>query len=201
MQKGAAMPESVSTYGLGDLYREMCAVLVIDEGGLAEELDPRLVDMVSRTARICAAAREVCVPVIFACDAHIPGLDRELLVWGDHCRAGTPSSKPVPELGFCEKDYYIPKRRYSAFFQTGLRLLLDELGVSTLIVCGFDTNICVRHTLADAFYNNYDTVVVSDATATFLVGTQENGLAEIKVCYGSAIVETEEVLAFLAKEE
>ncbi len=39
-------------------------------------------------------------------------------------------------------DFVIEKRRYSAFFQTGLRLLLDELGVDTLICCGMDTNIC-----------------------------------------------------------
>ncbi|MBR2789279.1 MAG: cysteine hydrolase, partial [Eggerthellaceae bacterium] len=115
----------------------------------------------------------------------------------EHGMAGGPSSFPLPSLGFAEGDYYVPKRRYSAFFQTGLRLLLDELGTSTLLVCGFDTNICVRHTLADAFFNNYDSVVVSDATATFLVGTQEDGLNQIKVCYGSLVSTTGEVVAFL----
>lgn len=192
------MSDNPCEFTLKDLDPESCAVLVIDECGPDEDLDPRLVQMAANTKQICEVAREAGVPVIFACDAHIRDLDRELLLWGEHGMAGTPGAFPLPQLGFGSCDYYVPKRRYSAFFQTGLRLLLDELGVSTLIVCGFDTNICVRHTLADAYFNNYDSVVLSDATATFLVGTQEDGLNQIKVCYGSLIAETEEVLAFLA---
>ena len=33
-----------------------------------------------------------------------------------------------------------------------------------------DTNICVRHTVADAYFNNFRIVVAGDATLTFLVG-------------------------------
>ena len=191
------MSDNPCSFTLEDLDRSACALLVIDECGPAEDLDPRLVGMVEHTAKLCTAARTAGVPVIFACDAHIPGLDRELLLWGNHGLAGTSGCLPTPALGFAEGDYYVAKRRYSAFFQTGLRLLLEELGVSTLIVAGFDTNICVRHTLADAYFNNYDSVVVTDATATFLVGTQENGLHEIEVCYGSLLASTDEVCAFL----
>lgn len=195
------MSDNPCSFTLEDLDRSACAVLVIDECGPAEDLDPRLESMVEHTAKLCASARAAGVPVIFACDAHIPGLDRELLLWGNHGLAGTPACLPTPALGFAEGDYYVAKRRYSAFFQTGLRLLLEELGVSTLIVAGFDTNICVRHTLADAYFNNYDSVVVADATATFLVGTQANGLHEIEVCYGSLLASTDEVCAFLTAEE
>ena len=199
--KGAPLSENPCSFALEELDRTACAVLVIDECGPTADLDPRLAGMVVQTAKVCATAREAGVPVIFACDAHIPGIDRELLLWGEHGLAGTPGCLPSPLLRFAEGDYYVPKRRYSAFFQTGLRLLLDELGISTLIVCGFDTNICVRHTLADAFYNNYDSVVVADATATFLVGTQEDGLNQIRVCYGSLIAGADDVCAFLAAGE
>lgn len=40
-----------------------------------------------------------------------------------------PRRRPRPLLDPKEGDFTIEKRRYSAFFQTGLRLLLDELGV------------------------------------------------------------------------
>ena len=193
------MSDNPCAFTLSDLDPASCAVLVIDECGTDEELDPRLKTMAANTALICVAARKAAVPVIFACDAHIKDLDRELLLWDEHGMAGGPSAFPLPSLNFAECDYYVPKRRYSAFFQTGLRLLLDELGTSTLLVCGFDTNICVRHTLADAFFNNYDSVVVSDATATFLVGTQEDGLNQIEVCYGSLVSTTGEVVAFLER--
>ena len=81
-----------------------------------------------------------------------------------------------------------------------MRLLLDELGVRTLICCGMDTNICVRHTVADAYFNNFNIVVVGDATATFLVGTQAEGLEYMKTCYAAKVVSTEEALALLGGE-
>ena len=121
------------------------------------------------------------MPVVFANDAHLPGLDHELDLWGEHGIAGTPEAQTSPLLDPQEGDFTVEKRRYSAFFQTGLRLLLDELGVTTLVCVGMDTNICVRHTVADAYFNNFDIVVVSDAPATFLVGDQEEGLA-YKMC-------------------
>ena len=34
----------------------------------------------------------------------------------------------IPELELCERDYVVPKRRYSGFFHTDLDLLLHELG-------------------------------------------------------------------------
>lgn len=118
-------------------------------------------------------------------------------MWGDHGIAGTPEAQTSPQLDAQPGDFVIEKRRYSAFFQTGLRLLLDELGVRTLICCGMDTNICVRHTAADAYFNNFDVVVVNDATATFLVGTQEEGLAYMKTCYAAQVVSTSDVVSFL----
>ena len=109
-----------------DLKR--CALLVIDELGDAETspVAARILEPTLNTARICDAAREVGVPVIFANDAHIKGLDRELDLWGDHNLAGAPESQTSPQLKLREGDFVIEKRRYSAFFQTSLRLLLDE---------------------------------------------------------------------------
>ncbi len=195
------MEERIASFTLDELDKFACAVLVVDECGPESDMNEAQIAMVDATEKVCVAAREAGIPVIFACDAHLPGIDRELLIWGEHGMANTPAALPTPRLGFCEQDYYVPKRRYSAFFQTGLLLLLEELGVSTLIVCGFDTNICIRHTLADAFFNNFDTVVVPEATCSFLVGDQEQGLKEIQKCYGSLLADTNDVVAFLSTEE
>ena len=176
-----------------------CALLVIDElgdptGGLRKAV---LLPAILQTARLAEAARAVGMPVIFTNDAHIPGLDRELDLWGSHGIAGSPDAQTSPQLGLAEGDYVVEKRRYSGFFQTGLRLLLDELGVDTLICCGMDTNICVRHTVADAYFNNLRTIVVSDATATFLVGDQASGLEYMRVCYASKVVTADEALKLI----
>ena len=180
---------------------DSCALLVIDELGdpAGGPLEAVLLQPTLNTARLARAARAAGVPVIFANDAHIPGLDKELALWGEHGIAGSPEARTSPQLEQQEGDYVIEKRRYSAFFQTGLRLLLDELDVRTLICCGMDTNICVRHTVADAYFNNFDTIVVEDATATFLVGDQVEGLSYMKTCYASELVSTDRVLALLGR--
>lgn len=182
---------------LGAVDLDQCALIVIDE---LDDLEGNPFEGVLRpayenTARLVRAARAHGVPVVFANDAHIPGLDHELDLWGEHGIAGTPEAQTSPLLDPQEGDFTVEKRRYSAFFQTGLQLLLDELGVTTLICAGVDTNICVRHTVADAYFNNFDIVVPSDATATFLVGDQEEGLAYMETCYAAAVASTDEVLS------
>ena len=151
----------------------------------------------AQAARLAACCREHEIPVIFTNDAHLSGIDRELVLWGEHGIAGSDEAQVAAIMKLSDEDYIIEKRRYSGFFQTGLRLLLEELGAKTLILCGFDTNICVRHTAADAFYNNFDLIVASDATATFLVGDQAQGLEEMKVCYGALIATTDEIVAMI----
>lgn len=184
---------------LEELDAKSAALLVIDVLGdpTGGPLEGVLLKPTENAARLAHAARKAGMPVIFANDAHIPGLDRELALWGNHGIAGSPEAQTAPQLEQQEGDFLIEKRRYSAFFQTGLRLLLDELGVKTLICCGMDTNICVRHTAADAYYNNYNIIVAHDATATFLVGDQAEGLEYMRVCYAAAIVDTDEAVAFI----
>lgn len=174
------------------------AVLVVDVLGGSNEVLPVLADMVANSVAIVKAARAAGVPVIFADDAHVPGLDRELELWGDHGIAGTEDAKPAAAFEVGEGDYVIPKRRYDAFFQTDLDLTLRELGVDTLIVVGADTNICVLQTLAGAYFRAYKTIVAADATATFLIGTQEYGLEYFSRCYDSRVVDTARVLSYLA---
>lgn len=177
------------------------ALLVIDAIEAVGEdslYDPDAATAAYRTAvaRAVAACHAAGVPVIFCNDAHVRGLDRELELWGEHGIAG--ESRIFPEVEVGEGDIVIPKRRYSGFFQTDLDLTLRELGVTTVIAVGADTNICVLHTLADAYFNNYASVVVTDATMTFLCGTQEGALEHCEKCYGSQLVTVAELEAALA---
>ena len=48
-------------------------------------------------------------------------------------------------------------------------------------------------TLAGAYFRGYKTIVPADATATFLVGTQEGGLEYFTRCYDSRVTTTESV--------
>lgn len=187
------------TLDVGAVNPRGCALLVVDELGDVEAspLKDVLLGPTLNTAKLVDAAHSVGMHVIFANDAHIPGLDKELDLWGPHGIAGTPEAQTSPQITVGADDFVLEKRRYSAFFQTGLRLLLKELGVDTLILCGFDTNICIRHTAADAYFDNIGVIVVEDATETFLVGNQQEGLEYMQVCYAAAVVSTEEALTLI----
>lgn len=175
------------------------AVLVIDVLGGDQGPLPMLKEAAENAVKIVKAARAKNVPIIFANDAHLPGLDREIELWGEHAMAGTEAAKPLKEFDIRESDYSIPKRRYNSFFQTDLDLTLRELGVDTLIAFGFDTNICVMQTLAGAYFLGYKTIVPADACATFLIGTQEYGLDYFSRCYDSRIVDTETTFSYLRR--
>lgn len=151
--------------------------------------------IVSKTAELLNGAREKNIPVIFCNDAHLKGIDHELKLWGDHAIAGTEGAKVIPELGLCESDYVVPKRRYSGFFHTDLDLLLQELGVNTVVVTGLHTHMCVRHTSADAYQLGYDIVVIKDATNSFTAEDYEYGLKYLKDTYGAEITDTDTFLA------
>ena len=151
--------------------------------------------IVPATAELLDAARKAGVPVIFCNDAHIAGIDRELKIWGDHAIAGTKGAEVIPELKLSDKDYVVPKRRYSGFFQTDLDILLRELGVQTVVMTGLHAHMCVRHTSADAFSLGYDVVVATQATASFSEEDYLNGLAYLQTCYGADAYPNEEPIA------
>ena len=153
--------------------------------------------IVPKTAQLLAGCREKNVPVIFCNDAHLKGVDHELKLWGDHAIAGTVGAEVIEELALCEKDYVVPKRRYSGFFQTDLDLLLRELGVNTVIMTGLHTHMCVRHTTADAYQLGYDIVVAKDATDSFTAEDYHSGIQYLKDVYGAEISDVDSILAAL----
>jgi nicotinamidase-related amidase len=157
----------------------------------------RGLSIVAKTSELLDGARKLGVPVIFCNDAHIKGIDHELKLWGDHAIAGTKGAEVIPELHLSNKDYVVPKRRYSGFFHTDLDLLLKELGADTVIMTGLHTHMCVRHTSADAYCLGYNVVVAKDATNSFTKEDYESGLKYLKEVYDAKIYSVDELLEML----
>lgn len=172
------------------------AVLVIDmlndfvTGKLRCERADRIIPNLKK---FLAEARKQEVPVIYSGDAHLKE-DFELSVWGEHAMKGTKSAEVIPELKPEESDYVFEKRTYSAFFETGLDQHLRSLNVTKLYITGLHTNICDRHTSADAFFRGYNLVIVQDCVDAFDEKAHAEGLEYLKTNYGAEIKTVEEVI-------
>ncbi len=178
------------------------AVLVIDmlndfvTGKLRCERADRIIPNLKK---FLAEARKEGVPVIYAGDAHLKE-DFELRIWGEHAMKGTKGAEVIPDLKPELSDYLFEKRTYSAFFETGLDQLLRGLGVTKLYITGLHTNICDRHTSADAFFRGYDLVILEDGVEAFEEKAHKEGLEYLKTNYGAEIKTTEEVIKTWQKQ-
>jgi len=66
-----------------------------------------------------------------------------------------------------------------AFYQTDLELLLKNKNISTLIVCGVTTEVCVHTTVREANDRGFECVVPADCTASYFPEFHEVALRMI----------------------
>lgn len=81
-------------------------------------------------------------------------------------QAGSWSAQIVDELAPLPSDIRVDKHRMSGFWDTPLDSILRNLGAATLLFAGVNLDQCVLHTLADANFLGYDTLLVEDCAAT-----------------------------------
>ena len=79
------------------------------------------------------------------------------------CVPGTPGARIIDELTPLPQETILRKLRFSAFFQTGLDMLLRRFKVDTVLVAGTQYPNCIRGTAVDAMSHDYRTIVVTDA--------------------------------------
>ena len=106
-------------------------------------------------------------PVVFATDA----FHREDFIFKGrmhpHSLAGTPGAEVIDELDRNDDDLWLPKPRFSAFFQTDLAIWLRERGVTLCAVGGISTHFCVLTTVMDAVCNDFKAVLLEDCSAAY----------------------------------
>ena len=81
-------------------------------------------------------------------------------------QAGSWSAQVVDELAPEPDDIRVDKHRMSGFWDTPLDSILRNLAVTTLLFAGVNLDQCVLHTMADANFLGYDTLLVEDCAAT-----------------------------------
>lgn len=126
---------------------------------------------IAGTKRAVAGFRAAGAPVIWVMRHHRPGGEdvdraRQELFRETPFLIGSPGADLVDGLAVAEGEVIVVKRRWSAFFATDLDLVLRRLGAGTVVVAGVQTPNCIRATAVDATSLDYETVVLSDATAS-----------------------------------
>jgi len=171
------------------LERGRTALLVVDmqrafvEAGQAMEVAPAR-DIVPRIRSLLAAFRDRGLPVVFTRFTYSPSAP--LLVGELHpehrpapaggprgfgrpsssCLEGEDNVQVVAELEPRAGELVVDKRYYDGFNATALDGALRARGVSTLVVTGTMTDICVLATVVGGFNREYRMWVVADAVAT-----------------------------------
>ncbi|HEX3557721.1 MAG TPA: isochorismatase family cysteine hydrolase [Pyrinomonadaceae bacterium] len=147
------------------------ALLLIDvindlefEGG--EELLRHALPMARKLSALKRRAKEAGVPVVYVND-NFGKWQSDFKKILEHCLKGGVRGKPVAEMLRPEEDdYFVLKPKHSGFFSTTLDVLLDYLGVKTLVLTGLTGDICVLFTAHDAYMRDFNLVTPSDCIAS-----------------------------------
>lgn len=167
---------------MGNETRETPAILIIDmvKDNFDETkkipITPLAKELIGPINHLTQAFRKRNWPVVFSTDA----FHREDFIFKGkmkpHSLAGTPGAEIIDELTRTEEDFWLPKPRFSAFFDTDLDAWLKERGVTLCAVAGISSNFCVLTTAMDAVCSDYKTVILEDCTTAVTREAHESTL-------------------------
>lgn len=125
--------------------------------------------------------------VFFTQDTHVAD-DPEFEMFPPHCVAGSGEEEIIDELAdLAAQARRVPKRRFSAFFDTDLAEQLAALAPDEVVVVGDCTDICVLHTVAGLRNRDYPVEVPADCVASFDAQQHEWALGHMSKILGARI--------------
>jgi nicotinamidase-related amidase len=122
-----------------------------------------------------------------------PGAPRGFGVPSSACLEGDASARTIGALAPRPDELVIRKRWYDAFAGTELDGALRARGVTSLVVTGTMTDICVLSTVVGAFNHEYRISVVADGVATLWPEIQHATLDIVGRAFGR-VVQSREIL-------
>lgn len=150
--------------------------------------------------RLIEAFRARALPVVYTVNAYAHDAEasvfREKLPLLNLLVADTPMTEICPMIAPLPQDIVIRKVVPSGFFDSPLRQLLVNVGVDSVLVCGFTTSGCVRATAVDALQSNFRLVVARDACGDRDTYAHEANLRDLDLKYGD-VVTADEALRML----
>ncbi len=154
---------------------------------------PQNREILPRIAQVVERCREHGMLIVFMQHCYRKDKpDKNLSTMRPNCIEGSGGEEIDPLLHVdLQRDYVIKKRRYSGFFGTDLDLVLRENHVENVIVVGTKTNCCIRATVTDAYYLDYNAIVLRDCVATNSDVVNDVHLTDIAKYLGTVITSDE----------
>ena len=177
--------------------------------GQLQKVVPPLVDLL-------AAARAAGMTVIHTREGHLPDLSdcppAKLNRGAPSKRIGDPGAfgrilvrgeyghDIVDELAPVAGEIVLDKPGKGAFYGTDLQDILEDAGITQLIVTGVTTEVCVHTTTREANDRGYECLVVSDCVGSYFPEFQRVGLEMVKAQGGifGWVADSHAVIAALA---
>jgi len=141
------------------------------------------------------ATREAGITVVHTREGHRPDLSdcppAKLNRGEPSLRIGDPGPKGrilirgeyghdiIDELAPADGELVIDKPGKGSFYATGLDETLRSAGITSLIVTGVTTEVCVHTTVREANDRGYECLVLSDCVGSYFPDFQRHGLAMI----------------------
>lgn len=185
---------------LVDLQNDFChADGVFSRAGLQiANLEP----LVESVNLLTAAARGADVPVVWVTtqwnsDADVGLLrTRSPFLAREGLRRGTWGADLLDGLNVSQEDWRLEKRRFSAFYGTDLEARLRGAGVGRLVIGGVRTDFCVESTVRDAFFRDFDVLVVREAVAGYFEDFHEHSLRLMGTVFSRVVALGDAIEAF-----
>jgi nicotinamidase-related amidase len=170
----------------------------VEPGGFGETLGndvSQLRAVIPPLQAVLAATREAGMTVIHTREGHLPDLSdcppAKLTRGEPALRIGDPGPKGrilirgeyghdiIDELAPTDGELVIDKPGKGSFYATGLDETLRSAGITSLIVTGVTTEVCVHTTVREANDRGYECLVLADCVGSYFPEFQRYGLAMI----------------------
>jgi len=153
-------------------------------------------DIVSPIKGLINNSKDQDEQIILLCDAHYTN-DKEFERFPPHCVFGTKGAEVISEIydeiGDYNRTYFIPKTRYSGFFNTDLEEIIKNYNFPAT-VCGVCTSICVMDTVGGLANRDIPTTVFENSVKDLPkeafegIDMHEASLKRMEVIYNANIV-------------
>lgn len=171
----------------------------LEPGGFGDVLGndvARLRAIVPPLKQLIAGFRELGLPIIHTLECHLPDLSdcppsklkrsRGETTIGDPgpmgriLIRGEAGNDIIAELSPLPGEFVIHKPGKGAFYATDLQTMLQEQGITHLLLTGVTTEVCVQTTMREANDRGYECLMVEDCTESYFPEFKAATLAMVR---------------------